>query len=277
MDEKLVASVIVIVLVIRAFVCIFRLVIPEARGVRTAKRELLGCLGWFIALVVLAMLILPAQPRVPEIGRRVHCLNNMKQIVLAMHNYRDKYGCFPPAYTVDKSGLPLHSWRVLLLPYLDQRDLFDRVRLDEPYDSPWNRTLFESVKMPPVFWCPSDKENRTDANYVLVVGPRTISNGPNSVRMKDITDGASNTIAVVETYDFCVRWYEPRDLPADRMSFKINDPEYIGIASRHVGGAQVAFADQKTRFLPNDIDPRMVEAMTTINGGEDVSEAMKGY
>jgi prepilin-type processing-associated H-X9-DG protein len=73
------------------------------------------------------------------------------------------------------------------------------------------------------------------------------------------------------------RWYEPRDLRVDEMSFRINDPEYIGIASRHPGGVDVAFADGGVRFLPDDTDPVAVEAMTTINGGEDVSEVLKRY
>jgi prepilin-type processing-associated H-X9-DG protein len=105
-------------------------------------------------------------------------------------------------------------------------------------------------------------------NYVMIVGPRTLSNGPNSVRPAEITDGKSNTIAVVETYGLGIRWYEPRDLPVDEMSFKINDPEYFGIASRHSGGANVGFADGSVRFIRDSTDPRAIEAATTINGGE---------
>jgi prepilin-type processing-associated H-X9-DG protein len=93
--------------------------------------------------------------------------------------------------------------------------------------------------------------------------------------LNDITDGASNTIAVIETYGLGIRWYEPRDLRVDEMSFKINDPEYVGIASRHPGGVDVALADGSVRFLPENTDPRAVEAMTTINGGEDVSAVLK--
>jgi len=267
---------IVIAFMITAAMRIHHLATLRERG----RREVLECLAWCVgAFGVLAALALlfPAQASAPEAARRSQCVNNLKQIVLAMENYHRKYRCFPPAYTVDSTGQHLHSWRVLLLPFLEQKDVYDRLRLDEPYDSPHNRAVFESAEfeghgrslnMPGVFRCPSDRKNRTDTNYVLIVGPRTLSNGPKSVRLKDITDGASNTIAVVEIYDSGIRWYEPRDLSAEQMSFRINDLEYVGIASRHPGGAQVGLADGSVRFLSEDTDPRVVEALTTVNGKE---------
>jgi prepilin-type processing-associated H-X9-DG protein len=260
---------------------LYRLVNPYAPGRRSTARELLGCLGWFGFFALIVALLLPARCTSSEAARRSQCNNNLKQIVLAMHNYADKYGCLPPAYTVDKAGRPLHSWRVLLLPHLEQRALYNCLRLDEPFDSPHNQAIFQSTesgdarRTPGAFLCPSDRGNRTETNYVMVLSPRTISNGPNSVRFKDITDGTSNTIAVVDTYDLGIRWYEPRDLRVEEMSFKINDPEYFGIASRHLGGANVALADGSVRFLPDDTDPRMIEAMTTISGGEDVRAVLR--
>lgn len=277
--------------VIRAFVCVYRLANPDARGRRSAARELLGCLGWFLVVGVVIALLLPASGGAREAARRSWCMNNLKTVVLAMHNYAEKYGCFPPAFTVDKQGRPLHSWRVLLLPFLEQGPLYERLRLEEPYDSPHNRAVFESLgsgtqgslAMPDVFRCPSDHGNTTDTNYVMIVGPRTISNGPNCVRLADITDGPSNTIAVAEVYDLGIRWYEPRDLPADQISYRINDPEYWSISSRHPGLALAGLADGTVVCLwddsakPNaeETDPRVVEALTTINGGEDVSGVFK--
>jgi prepilin-type processing-associated H-X9-DG protein len=269
--------------IIRAVVCIHRLVNPHDRGRKSAARELLGCCGWFLACGLAIALILPAFPAARESAHRSQCANHLKQIHWAMYNYHEVHGCFPPAYTVDKNGRPLHSWRVLLLPYLEQAELYKRIRLDEPYDSPHNRAVFDSTQgahdglgsMPFVFRCPSDKQNGIAANYVMLVGPRTISNGPNSVHLKDISDGTSSTIAVVETYGLGIRWYEPRDLRVGEMSFRINDPEHYGIASHHPGGAQAGFADGSARYLADTTDPRTVEAMTTINGGEDVGAALR--
>ena len=62
-----------------------------------------------------------------------------------MNNYEAQHGCFPPAYSVDKDGRPLHSWRVLLLPYLDEEELYKQLRLDEPWDSPHNKAVFDAT------------------------------------------------------------------------------------------------------------------------------------
>lgn len=239
---------------------------------------------WLLVSLLAAALILPGISCARGPARRAQCMNNLKRIMLAMHNYHDVYGCFPPAYTVDKDGQPLHSWRTLLLHVMEARTL-PPLRLDEPYDSPHNRTMFDLMErgdgrwpsVASVFRCPSDGSKQTETSYVMILGPHTISNGPNSIRLKDITDGPGNTIAVVETYGLGTAWYEPRDLRADEMTFKINDPEYFGIASQHPGGAQASLADGSVRFLPESLDPRGVEALTTIHGGEDVSAVLKEW
>jgi prepilin-type processing-associated H-X9-DG protein len=261
--------------VIRAFVCIYRLRNPDATGRRGVTGEVLTSLGWFVVVGALIALIVAPYPKLNSpYGRQMVCSYHLRQIMTAMGSYHDKYGSFPPAYSVDRNGRPLHSWRVLLLPYLAQQGLYERVRLDEPWNSPHNREVFEGhepadpavPQMSYAFFCPEDKENLTDTNYVMLLGPRTISNGPNSVRLKDITDGHANRIVVVEVYDLGIPWYEPRDLRVDQMGFKINDPDYVGIASRHGRGANVGYADGNVSLLLDDADPRKVEAM--INGGE---------
>ena len=89
---------------------------------------------------------------------RTQCVNNLKQIGLAMHNYHATHKTFPPAFTVDKDGKPLLSWRVLILPYLEQDALYKEFHLDEPWDSPHNRTLIE--RMPPTYRCPMMSSKR---------------------------------------------------------------------------------------------------------------------
>src|SRR5690606_17767117 len=96
--------------------------------------------GWSLAVVlivgavvgllfcggILVALLLPAVQSARETARRVQCANNLKQIGLAMHNYMDVNGAFPPAYLADSDGKPMHSWRVLILPYMEHRSLYDR-------------------------------------------------------------------------------------------------------------------------------------------------------
>ena len=83
---------------------------------------------WIVPVGCLVIaLMLPAQRRAREPARRSQCKNNLKQIGLALHNYHETYGAFPPAYTVDADGKRLHSWRTLILPYLDQAPLYDKI------------------------------------------------------------------------------------------------------------------------------------------------------
>ncbi len=113
-----------------------------------------------IIAVVLAILLPPAiSDREP--ARRVICQRSLQQVGLALHQYHDKYGSFPPAYLTDANGRPMHSWRVLLLPFLGQQALYDDYRFDEPWDGPHNALLHEraSEALTNYFSCPSDRSS----------------------------------------------------------------------------------------------------------------------
>src|SRR4051812_11083639 len=85
-----------------------------------------GCLCVLIAWV--------STPQMTHCYR--YCDGQMRQIALAMRSYQADYGCLPPAYIADAQGKPMHSWRVLLLPYLDQAGLYDAYNFGEPWDGP---------------------------------------------------------------------------------------------------------------------------------------------
>src|SRR6476661_8060061 len=104
-------------------------------------------------IAVLVALLLPAVQQAREAARRSQCKNNLKQIGLALHNYHDVNGCFPPAYIADENGKPMHSWRVLILPYLDQAALHTEYNFSEPWDGPNNSRLL--ARRPAVYACPS--------------------------------------------------------------------------------------------------------------------------
>src|SRR5262245_13350021 len=84
------------------------------------------------------------------------CVENVRQIVLARQHSHDTNGVFPPAYLADESGSPMHSWRVLLLPYLGQKALYDKYLFGEPWDGPHNKLL--QSQTPQVYQCPADRE-----------------------------------------------------------------------------------------------------------------------
>jgi prepilin-type processing-associated H-X9-DG protein len=235
-----------------------------------------GCLAWAVAGIlffgVAVALLLPAKCSSREAARRAQCTNNLKQIALAMHIYHEKYGCLPPAYVADAKGHPLHSWRVLLLPYLEQGGLYDRLKLDEPWDSPHNHSLLQNEYAAQEFHCPSALNPKDKTSYVMIVGPGTISDGPHSVRLEDIKDGTLYTIMIVEVKDSGIHWAEPRDLTFEGMDFRVKDPGGKGINSDHPTVANVLFADGAVRSISNDIDSKLLKSLITINGKEDVSE-----
>jgi prepilin-type processing-associated H-X9-DG protein len=216
-------------------------------------------------------LLLPAVQAAREASRRIKCANNLVQISLAMVNYQTRYGTFPPAYIPDKNGKPMHSWRVLLLPDLERQDLYGKYRFNEPWDSPNNRKVSETAIA--LFQCPSANHPSGDCttNYMMVVGPHTISDGPHSRKRTEFTDGLSNTIMFVEVADSGVNWAEPKDLEFDKIDFKINGSKKPGIGSQHSGGCNVAICDGSVHWVTNSLAPEKVKALLTIDGGEKVN------
>jgi prepilin-type processing-associated H-X9-DG protein len=223
-------------------------------------------LGLILCGGVLVALLLPAVQAAREAARRAQCSNNLKQIAIALHNYHDTFKAFPPAYTVDANGKPLHSWRTLILPFVEQQNLYSQIDLNEPWDSPKNQA-FNRVVLP-VYHCPSDPTG-TDCSYVAIVGPRCAFQGPNGVSIMQIKDGTSNTMMVAEVSGRTQSWMEPVDLDATKLTYAINGGP-TEISSKHPGGANVSFADGSVRFISQGIDRKVLEATTTIDGGESV-------
>jgi prepilin-type processing-associated H-X9-DG protein len=227
---------------------------------------------------MLVALLLPAVQSAREAARRMQCSNNLKQIALALHNYHDVHRCFPAAYLTDKDGKPLHSWRVALLPYLEQQQLYEQYNFNEPWDSPNN--LAVAQRMPDVFRCPSDPTNGTPgsnlSNYVVVVGdpaqqPLQTMFVPNHwTRMSEITDGTSNTLMVVETAS-PVPWTQPDADPRMDQWLAQFAAGPKGSPSSHPGGANVAMGDGSVRFLSQSIDQQQLRLLLQPSDGQAVS------
>jgi hypothetical protein len=217
----------------------------------------------------LFIFIAEGESRAP--GRRSQCSNNLKQIALALHNYQDVYGSFPPAYIANENGRPMHSWRVLILPFIEEQKLYDQYRFDEPWDGPNNRLLAD--RMPFAFRCPSDVRMNPPSSmtsYLAVVGPETIWPDDKVRSFGDIQDGTSNTLLVVESHGSGIHWMEPRDLHTGQMAREINPTHGQGICSCHPGCAGVALVDGSVRFLVAGESSRSsIDALLTIAGGEE--------
>ena len=200
-------------------------------------------------------------------AKRAMSMNNLKQIGLAMHNHHDVYKTFPPAAKCDKDGKPLLSWRVLILPFLEETPLYQQFHLDEPWDSPHNKTLID--KMPAIYRSPLTKlADKSRTNYVLPVGPAAAFDGAKALVLKDLKDGSSNTIMTLEVDDdAAVVWSKPDDLSFDPL-LPLKDLGHL-----LDGGFEAGFMDGSVRLLRNTIPPATMKALVTPAGGEAIDPA----
>jgi hypothetical protein len=169
---------------------------------------------------------------------------NLKKIALAFHNYHDTYKTFPAATQIGPKDVP-HSWRVTVLPFLGEIQLYEQYRQDEPWDSQHNKQVL--AEMPDVYRCPGDRRDSTNTSYFTMVGPQTVFEGNKCAKIRDILDGTSNTILVVESKGE-VAWTKPEDIPFDPAG-SLKKP-----GGWHLGGFCVAMCDGSARFLPDTID-----------------------
>ncbi len=225
----------------------------------------LGLFAGLAILVILVMgaLLLPAIQAAREAARRSACVNNLRQVGMALQSYHDKYKSFPPAVTADAEGKPLHSWRVLILPYLGDpqaAQIYADYHFDEPWNSPANLAL--AAQAPSALRCPSG-DSLHEAAYLAVVGPETAWPGTGAMTVREIAeaDGTSNTIMVVESVDSKIHWMEPRDLSLAEAERGINAGGAAGISSPHFGGANALYADGSVQYLPEDTPPEKLRAV----------------
>ena len=218
---------------------------------------------------VLGGMMVPAIQKVRDAADRMTSQNNLKQIGIALHNYHDAMGAFPPAVVRDKNGKALYSWRVLILPYLEQDVIYKNWKKDEPWDSPHNKPLSDVVlKVYTLPGNPDGVSNRTP--YRVFIGKGTgfeeLKRQPSKgIRISDITDGTSNTIAVVEATE-TVPWAKPEEL--DFVAGKALPP--LGPPWRD--GFSATFFDGSVRYILKTIKPQSLQAMITRNGEEIVND-----
>jgi prepilin-type processing-associated H-X9-DG protein len=236
----------------------------DDQGLQIHQREAVPSLTSPTNAGVLVALLLPATQSAREAARRAQCTNNIKQIMLAMHNFHAANNFFPKDIT-DKDGKPLLSWRVSILPYIEQNDLYNKFKLDEPWDSPHNKELLK--EMPTSFKCPSlAKPEPFTTTYCGFTGLGAMFETGEGIGMANVTDGTSNTIAVAEAKD-AVPWSKPGDLPFDPQA----NPSLYGAGSSHPGGFNCGFADGSVRFIKNSINAITFKALITRNGGEVIA------
>ena len=241
-------------------------------------------------------LLLPAISAAREAARRSACSNNLRQIGLGLHAYTDVWRSLPPAYTVDASGRPLHSWRVLILPFMDYGGLYDQIRLDEPWDSPHNAKTAEGVVVPQ-YRCLGVEAYGPDLGKIHYAGIAGM--GPDAatrpltapgvgmfgydrnIALADVKDGTANTVMVMETGRDLGPW--TRGGPTTVRGLAPSGEPLVGAGGRFGGnhvtdktiwsrskssGTNVLMADASTRTIADSISTISLYCLATIAGGE---------
>ena len=229
----------------------------------TLPKQLAAAGGGTLAVGV--GLLLPAVQKVREAAARTQSANNLKQIMLACHSYHDVMGHFP-ADIVDKTGKPILSWRVAILPYIEQDNVYKNFKLDEPWDSEHNKKMssvtIKTFLSPSAMAGGAGENVQGKTNYRGVSGPGAAFEPGKKIKITDFTDGTSNTIVVIETGEL-VEWAKPgNDFPFDP---KKPLPKF---KMPHAGGFQVGLGDGSVRFIRETIAEATLKAMFTRNGGE---------
>lgn len=199
------------------------------------------------------------------------CASNIRSIGQALLKYEKDKGNFPPVWTTDAEGKPLHSWRVLILPYMDDEglyeELYNSIKLDEPWNSEHNQQFY--AKMPTIFRCPASRlANNTTTTYALIVGKNSFPEGPNTLKLSDVTDPLDATVMLIERENPIV-WMKPEEIPQEiaEKGVHINH----GVGSDHLNGVlNIFFFNGSIRVIRGKPPEDVFKGIITINGGEDI-------
>ena len=214
-----------------------------------------------VVIFILLAILIPAIEHSGSSGHRMSCSYNLKQLGLAMHVYHDVHKTLPPAQMLDMDGKALQSWRGLLLPYMEQAELYEQLHLDEAWDSEHNKLV--NTQSISTFICPTADQFRKKAkvsesmrnvltDYQLVTGPQTPFAGGKCTNLDAFERGTSQTYLIVESTTAVPR-FSPVDLPYDLLDFGVLSPKsgIRAIGSHHTGGANAVFADGSSVFIAN--------------------------
>jgi hypothetical protein len=227
-----------------------------------------GVILGLVAIGITVALLLPTVRSARPSAHRSQCTNNTKQIMLALFRYEQEHGSLPPAYTVDEQGSRLHSWRTLILPYMEQQMLYDRIDLTKPWDDPVNANARESVVY--AYTCPSTSpDDPAMTTYLAVVGPEAAFPGTIARTSAELEKERQNTLAIIDaTPDKAVHWMSPQDITIDEV-LRFSE----ATDTQHPGGMVAGFLHGGVDFIYLDIDREVLRSMLTI--ADDMPEHLK--
>ena len=271
---------------------------------RTGSRPAFTLIELLVVIAIIAVLIallLPAVQAAREAARRIQCVSNLKQIGIALHGYHDSHNTFPAGGWIADPTRPLTvnmnmGWSAAVLPWLEQRPLYDGLNVSLVYDSAANYTA--AYKVLQIYLCPSeprktlwnlnpdDTFSHADADYGGMYGPRglsspTFTNSPptgpmifnQNISLAQITDGSSQTIEVGEDPEAInAMWVSGHNIFDQSAPINARPPTEFGeeLTSQHPGGVNTLFGDGSVHFLKNTMEVHALASVCTRNLGEIV-------
>lgn len=200
---------------------------------------------------------------------RKQCQANLRRIGLAMLQYEKDYGCLPPPFIADSAGQPMHSWRVLILPYLgrSEKALYNEYDFSLPWNDPANASVGRT--MPRVFASPGDPNALANqlTSYFVLVGDNTAFHPKGVCKLSEITDARHQTILAYEVAGGKTHWLEPDDPAETLFDYSIGG----SLGGCHQGGVNVVMADGSVVFLPDTTAADEIDPLFTIAGGESTA------
>ncbi len=224
----------------------------------------LGILCLFVAIAGIALVIfLPSMQTTSVVRNRAISESNLKQITSALYSYHSSHGVFPPAYTVDEKGKPQHSWRSLILPFMDLNPVYIQIDFSKPWDHPANADVRDIG-----IWnlhCVSANIPETRTTYQVVISPQGLFYDDKPRKLSDVTDDHDQTFLVVEVPDDqAVHWMSPYDT---------NEQTFLNISEKsqlqHEDGFQAVMVDGSVRFFNiKEMPAERRKSMITIAGND---------
>ncbi len=222
--------------------------------------------GGVLVIVFLLALLLPAIQASRDAARRSISKNHLKQIGLALHNYHEVHRFFPPGAIETTDGKPYHSWQTMILPFVDNAQLYNQIDFDQSWTDPANQRYFQLEL--PIYLNPVIEEKTSPKGLGLshYVGNKLLLKTNGDMGLRNITDGASNTIMAIETGENFKAWGDPTNLaePINIMG--------AGKKLSFTGGNHVLLGDGSVRFVSENIDPVVLKALSTPAGGEKIGK-----
>jgi prepilin-type processing-associated H-X9-DG protein len=242
--------------------------LDKVRGPTIQKKNpiitILEVLAALAIIGIIVALLLPVRRAPREAARRNQSMSNLKQIALALKEYAETYHALPPAYTTDADGKPLHSWRTLILPFLEEQQLYKSIDFTKPWDDPANVAAFKTSVS--TYQCPSafsEPDNRTI--YLAVLTPNSCFRATEPRSLSDITDDVSQTLMVIEVDEaHSAPWMSPVDAD-ENVILGQGGPKS---RTAHPTGMNAAFVDGSVRFLKDDMPATQRLALISIAGND---------